>query len=491
MVYSAAGTYNIQTPYNPVSENYTDPSLPNYRPAWWQRSVLHWRKTLDWTGFLDDIDFKNRYLRIVPGEFVEDRTARLLAEDPEPFFRDAVEDHASIFTQFELSENAPRSLIENKNNVDKQGTDLWQWSGDVFNALFRDGGVCVGADIDRNVEIGQRRPKFLWIPMRDVFWVEYRSFGDVDKWSRVSIRRAYNTLDENGHILLLNKYYSYELDEFQRCFLTVWDQDKNGNFNGPSTDPIPVFAANGEPLNRLPFSDKLSFLGDFNLNADRFIQSPFADILSLNIKHYNQSSELSTVRCKSAMPTPIRYWANGVPDTIPPFYAGTGKTQDYAAGSKVEYLELSGVSLPELREGLRKTEATIQERDNKLFHAGQGFRSATEAAIENQKAKVGMPRIKSIVESAYQDLFQIWQDLADRESRFVEGSIIVDDSALDAPPDASEIIPYLQAIDRGIPTEAVIAAMLRRGIFTKEDFEESAGMAAVSTLPIDPDEVIQ
>lgn len=472
-----------------AADNYSDPSKPNYRPSWWRRSVDHWHKTLDWCGFLDDPDFKNLYLTEVPGEFAEDRVARIMAEDPEPFFKDAVNDHASIFTQFELADDAPETLIAQQENVNLEGSDLWQWSAEPFRALFRDGGVLVGADIDRSVVQGQRSPRLVWVPLRDVYWVEYRGIDGVAKLARLSIRKTVNTLSNDGALQLRSQFWVYELDDAQRCWLTLWQEDDNAKLI--EGDRVPLMAARGQ-LNRLPFSDHLCFLGDLNMDAERLIMSPFADVLSLNLKHYNQSSQLSTIRMKTACPTPIRYWANGVPDPVPPFYAGSGKSQDYAAGSNVEYLELEGQSIPELRLGVEDTERKIKERDNKLF-SGHVAMTATEASIENQKAKVGMPLIKALIESAYQDLFTIWELLANpAPDPKPVGSIIIDSAVLDAPPQASDMLPYLQALDRGIPSNAVVAAMMRRGLFTKEDFEsEQVAMPAnESTLPADPNEVI-
>lgn len=469
-------------------ENYSDPSLPNYRPPWWRRSVEHWQKTLDWCGFLDDPDFKNRYLCEVAGEFQEDRLSRIMAEDPEPYFKDAVNDHASIFTQFEIAKDAPESLIQNQANVNLEGAGLWQWSAEPFRALFRDGGVLVGADIDRQVVQGQRRPRLIWVPLRDVYWVEYRSFGEAAVFARCSIRKTVNTLNDDGKLQLRSQFWVYELDDQRRCTLTLWREDDNAKLiQGES---VALVDASNRPLDRLPLSDKLTFIGDLNMDAERLIMSPFSDVLSLNIKHYNQSSELSAIRRKTACPTPIRYWANGVPDPVPPFYAGSGKTQDYAAGSSVEYLELNGQSIPELRVGVEETERKIKERDNKLFHTKGGM-SATEADIENQKAKVGMPLIKAAIESAYQDVFTIWERLANPRPAEGIGSIIIDDTALDAPPNPADIIPFMQAIDRGIDTNVIIAAMVRRGLLTQEDFDQAARMTPASTaLPIDPNEVI-
>ena len=472
-----------------ASDNYSDPSKPNYRPGWWRRSVEHWQKTLDWCGFLDDPDFKNLYLTEVPGEFKEDRLSRIMAEDPEPFFKDAVNDHASIFTQFEIAEDAPESLTDYQDNVNQEGADLWQWSADPFRALFRDGGALVGADIDRRVVQGQRRPRLVWVPLRDVYWVEYRNIGGAAVFARCAIRKTINTLSSDGALQLRSQFWAYELDDNQRCSLTVWQEDDNAKLI--EGEQIPLVDAANQPLTRLPFSDKLCFMGDLNMDAERLIMSPFADVLSLNIKHYNQSSELSTIRRKTACPTVIRYWSPGVPESIPPFYAGSGKTQDYNDGSRVEYLELKGQSMPELRTGVEDTERKIKERDNKLFHAG-AVMSATEAAIENQKAKVGMPLIKALIESAYQDLFTIWELLANPSPSEDIGSIIIDDTALDAPPNPADIMPFMQAIDRGIPTQVVIAAMIRRGLFTQEDFEQADAMptAPTAALPADPNEVI-
>lgn len=472
-------------------ENYSDPSKPNYRPEWWRRCVMHWCKTLDWCGHLDDLEFKDDYLCHVPGEFVEDRKARLQADSPEPFFKDAVNDHASIFTQFEFAEDAPASLVENQDNVDLQGSDMWQWAKEPITAFFRDGGAILGADIDRNVGVGDRRPRLLWVPLRDVFNVEYRDFGGISVWSKVAIRRSINLTDSEGKLLLRNQYWVYELDDAQQCFLTQWNEDEQHNLG--EGDTIALVTAANEPLTRLPFTDHLTAIGDLNLDDERTLMSLFADLLALNCEHYNAKSEYNTVKRKTALPTAVVYWPNGVPATPPPFYAGPGKCINMHADGRVEYLELKGESLPILRQSLLDVEQKLAKRDNKLFSAVSG-RSATEAEIENQKAKVGLPGIKSVIESAFQDVFQLWELLSNPNPEDV-GGIMIGDDVLKTPPNPQDILPYLQAIDRGVSPQAAINAMIRTGTFVKEDFEatDSTGMVPNpdDALPADPNEVIQ
>ncbi|MEM9947805.1 MAG: DUF4055 domain-containing protein [Cyanobacteria bacterium P01_D01_bin.36] len=468
--------------------NYSDPSQPHYRPIWWVKSVEHWCKTLHWTGMLDDPWFKNLYLCRVPGELTDDRNTRIEATSPEPYFKDAVTDHASIFSQFELAENAPQTLIEHQENVDLAGTDLWQWSMEPMKALFRDGGAllgCLSPEVDEEEQDRSRRPRLLWVPMRDVFWPEYEENNGAVRLSRIAVRRGKTLRNKEGGLVAANDYWVYELVDSQ-CIATVWEENLEGKL--VEGDAKTLRDASGNPLTRLPFSDKLSWIGDFNLTEERQLFSPFADILNLNCEHYNARSEYQTVLRKTALPTAIRYWANGVPENIPPFYAGTGRTQDYAAGSKVEYLELSGSSLPEIRSNLDAIERKIAMRDNKLFHVGDGTRSATEAAIENQKAKVGMPGIKNLIESAFQDLFSVWELFANPTPDPV-GGIIISEQALSAPPDPQAMLATMSTVDRGVPIQAAINKLIRDGHFKPEDFGQIP-FESQSSLPIDPDEVI-
>lgn len=480
---------NVNSLYSRRSDgNYADPSKPNYRPEFWRDCVDHWRKTLHWTGNLGDLDFKDLYLTEMPEEFVQDRAARIQATSPEPFFKDAVNDHAALFSQFEIAADAPASLIDNQDNVDLEGSALWQWSLTPLTALFRDGGCLLGADINRTVTLGERRPRLISIPLRDVYWVEYRNFDGIDTLARVAIRRTFNATDSSGNLVLRESYYSYELNEQRHCELTVWTENNMGKLE--SSEPTPLLDGGGRPLNRIPFTDRLSVIGNLKIDIEHKILSVFAAILELNHEHYNAKSEYNTVKRKTAMPKVNVFWGGGVPTEIPPFHSGSGVAGNYDAESRVEYLELKGESMPLLRQSLMDIEDKIAKRDNKLFHVG-GPMSATEADIENQKSKVALPKFKSIIESAYQDLFAIWELLANPNPQPV-GGVTIDDSVLETPPQASDMLPYIQAIDRGIPVNAVINAMLRKGLFTPEDFE--AGAVAVpepQQLPTNPDEVIE
>lgn len=442
-----------------------------------------------WAGNLKKKSFKELYLVKVPGELTQDRDARIDAECPEPFFKDAVSDHASIFSQFELADDAPQTLVENKDNVDLQGKSINLWAKQPIKAYFRDGGVLLGADMGPQVTLGVRRPRLLWVPLRDVSWPEYRTVEGVSVWSRVAIRRTINVRTDEG-LALRSQYWSYELDEDQDCFVTVWTENEKGELL-ITEQPRPIEAANGETLKRLPFTDTLTTLGDLNINQEEQIYSLFSDVLNLNIEHYNAKSYLTTICRKSAHPTPMRFWHGGVPKSPPAFYAGPGRAQDYAAGSDVRYLEVTGDSIPQLRQNVYDLETKIKARDNRLFNSGGVTKSATEAEIENQKAKVGLPGVIETVESAFQDLFMIWELFANPTPADDVGGIVIDASVLNTPANPQEIPHYLQLIDRGIPTDAVTNALKRRGYLTEEDFEGAEMVAQTNMLPLDLDEVIQ
>lgn len=488
--------------YNPRDrrgDNYSDPSRPSYRPEWWRASVCHWDKTRDWTGFLEDPWFKNCYLCNVPGELEPDRNARIEADSPEPFFKDAVKDHASIFSSFELAEDAPQSLIDNQNNVDGSGGDLWQWTYDVLFAFFRDGGALIGADIapaeTEEQQRQERTPRLLWVPLSDVYWPEYRNVNGVSKLSKISVRRGRTKLNPECGLKAVNDYWVYELNEAQQCTLTVWTEEDDKFIEG---DARFVNGADGQPLDRLPFTDKLSLVKTLDVSADRPLMSPFADILLLNIEHYNQRSEYNTVKRKTALPKVNHYWADGVPDPPPPFYAGSGKVGNYSGEDREEYLELKGESLPELRQAVYDLEGKIAKRDNKLFST-VGNRSATEADIENQKAKAGYPGIKRLIESAFQDLFTIWEAFANPAPEGGIGGITISDAAIKSPPNPQELASLLLSVERsGMPIEAVMRKAVRDGHFERDDFNQtpfeavlSGEALAITAVPLDESEVIQ
>lgn len=477
-----------RTGYNQYQYNYNDPSKPNYRPYWWQWSVEHWGQTLDWCGNLKDLDFKNKYLLQVPGELEPQRTARLQATSPEPFFKDSVKDNKSIFTQFELAADAPISLVENQDNIDLAGNDIQRWSSAPLIGLFRDGGSLMGVQPPQgDPRDFDRRPSLTWVPMRDVFWPRYTNINGRKVLTRISIRRGVEGTDTSGNAIALNDYWVYELDEQGRCFVTVWHEDER--FAYTTEEPIELPSAADGPLGRLPFTDKLSWLesGDFNLTEEEQLYSPCTDILNLNEEHFNAYSEYTAVRRKTALPTPVREYANGVPANPEPLYIGPGKCINLDAGSKVYFLELNGASLPELREGISRIEQKIAHRDNKLFST-VGGRSVSEVEIENQKAKVGLPGVKSLVESAFQDLFAVWELFANPNPEPV-GGIVVSEQALKLPPDPSSVMARVATVERvGIPAAAAINAWTREGYYKSEDFEEPITNGAA---PITPDEVIQ
>ena len=472
-----------------IQHNYSDPSKPNYRPYWWRQSVDHWVETLDWCGNLKDWEFKNNYLLVVPGELEPQREARLKATSPEPFFKDSVKDNKAIFTQFELAGDAPALLIESKNNIDLRGNSIQRWASGPLTGLFRDGGALMGVQPPQGDERNpERRPSLMWVPIRDVFWPQYGIVNEQKILTRVSIRRGIEGKDEHGNAIALNDYWVYELDALGNCTVTVHHENEQKQFSKESPQPI-VSAANG-PLGRLPFTDKLSWkeTGDFNLTEEEQLYSPCADILNLNQEHYNAYSEYTAVKRKTALPTVNRFWANGVPSTPPPFYAGPGRCGEYDAGSRVEYLELTGASLSELRTGLSEIERKIAQRDNKLFSA-MGGRSVSEVEIENQKAKVGLPGVKTLIESAFQDLFTVWELFANPNPEAV-GGIIVSDQALKLPPDPSSVMARVATVERtGVPATAAVNAWVREGYYKSEDFEDP--VVANGAAVLSPNEVIQ
>lgn len=481
------------------SQNYSDPSKPNYRPSWWADMVASWDDAAAWSGNLRNKTFKNKYLKTIPGEFEDDRKARIDNDSPEPYFKDAVKDHASIFSQFELDEDAPASLIDSVENVDGQGTSIYQWAIQPMRAFFRDGGAVLGADISREIVRGERIPRLIWVPMRDVFWVEYRNFNGVETWARVSIRRSFTRQRDRGQLEQANRYFVYELDDSQSCFMTEWEDNMEG-IPQQIAEPIPLIMANGEPMKRLPFTDNLSVLTHFNTTTDNQINSLFDDILSLNIEHFNARSELNAIKTKVAIPTLDIFVP--VPEDAPSsIYSGSGKARIWSSESRIQITQLEPSGLQELRQGVYDLEAKLEKRNNRLFYT-KGNRSATEADIENQKAKVGYPSIKQTIESAFQDAFQVWELYAESSPNEDVGGIRINDSVLETAADPEDIKHYLP-LTQTVPTvdgvdmgAIIIEALKRQGIITAEDIDQ-ARMMNIESPEIEPlanipeDEVIQ
>lgn len=461
----------------------SDLNRPNYRPPIWNYLIRRLERARDWCDDLSREDIKAKYLIQLPGELDQDYKVRLQSEDPEPYFADAIESHASLFQQFELAKDSPRSLQKLKNNIDGAGSDIWQWAGYVLKALFRDGGALIGVDIppaETEDDLRQfRRPRLIFVPLKDLYAPRYRQAYGLNILDRISIKRTSTRLVGNA-FKPCAEYWVYELNENLECFVSVWVEINDRLLQ--EQPPRAILTASKTPLKRLPFVDNFNFVGTLDFDEERQLISPFNALVSLNIEHYNLKSKLNTVLGKTALPTPIRYWENGVPDQLPPFYAGSGKSQDYSAGSRVEYLELKGESIPALREQLNLIESKIAKRDNKLFHLNGVARSATEANIENQKSKAGLPAIKLLVESTFQDLFVLWELFAnpDYSESSPIGSIIISDEVLRQPPAPDEVRATLETVHSGVAsTEMALNRLVRIGFYEEQDLQKGDNSNAI------------
>jgi len=128
-----------------------------------------------------------------------------------------------------------------------------------------------------------------------------------------------------------------------------------------------------------------------------------------------------------------------------------------------------------MRSHLEKIESKIAARDNKLFHIEGAIKSATEASIENQKSKTGYPGLKRLIESAYQDLFVVYELFANSGFNPETDeicSITISDEVLRQPPAADEVRATMESYSVGIASaQTALNRLVRIGFYDKEDLE--------------------
>lgn len=457
--------------------NYEDPELPNYRPPWWEASVKHWNEALLWTGDLKDVDFKSQYLFSPPGEGPEDYKLRIRSKTPEPYFSDAVDSTTSRFTQLVTEDNAPQVLINNANNVDGSGAALDQWSRKPLWAYFRDGACLMGVDIedpdDSNIR-RERVPYLTMIPMRNVFYPAYGFKFGRKQLIRVSIRYPYMFSTDRGKQEQGYEYLIYELTD-AGCTVRSQLQNPKGKFEPSSAAQLLESASstpsNPKPIMRIPFTDKLSTIQSVEITEDTDIFSMFRDVLNLGIEHYNAYSQYDTLTRKAATVTHYRQWPDSVPEDPSPLYSGPSKVIELGMGCTTGLVELQGNSISELRVRVENIESKIRARSSQIFYQG-GNRSIAEVGTEEAKSKVRLPGIKTTIRSAFQDLFEIYEQFSNPaySADSPVGSITIDEAAITPPVDPGLAQLLLQAATLGaLNGQELRSAILRMGVLKAED----------------------
>jgi hypothetical protein len=471
---------------------------PAWRPDYWQAYLVPlWQRVADIYNGLHTDDVKKQYLRPQLGEHklvYEIRLGTAFENRLSP----AVKSHAGLLSEFELADDAPETLRQNIDNVDGQQNSLqaflldWDISGLLYNATL----CLVDTPVaqDESQQRRDRRPRFVHVPIKDVYAPRCVLDDGVLKIQMVSIKRCV-TVDE-GIFGRKDKdqYWVYWLQPLDTpinqngilqnyaAYFQVWEKledgrkGQDGSEYAPVSEALQMRDAGGRSLDTLPivwyspFGDPLLFHGVDN-PMDRGGTPEYMPLVDLNIEYLNKHSELNTAesRCNYAML--VKRYQGTRPEQESDMLSN-GRVVILENGAELFLLESEGTAIASTREGQDRRLKQMDAISNAFLTGGEAERTATEAIIESSQSRLGLRNIARRKESAVQQMCYWWERFANPSfNPFTDtvGGIEVSESVLNMPASPEQLRFWMDAWLNGALTATEWKAKMRElGEYTEE-----------------------
>lgn len=403
---------------------------------------------------------KSKYLPREPAEPQVAYRARVDRATYAPIYRDSIRSYAGLLSRFQLI-GAPKSLEDNIDNVDLQGSSIQSFMTLVDELALRDGGTFVMVDMmpdsGANNFFDQlndgRHPYFVSIKRADVInWNVSYSRG-IETINQVTVRqlRATNSLEgEFGsavepiyYVLKPGKVESYRLIKSDA---NRWSNQKVDEIN--TTLPVVPIVWYGAATNRFAQGDL-----------------PMSGLAELSIQHFQMRSDLAELLHKCAMPVPVRKGAPIGPDGRPaPLVLGPNTAIDLPAeGGDFSFAEPSGKSLERHQQEIKHVEE-LMDRSSLNFLYGANIKTATEASLRASQVASSVSALIRNKVSAFGVLMRLWSWYAGEQSQITrESGLAINDSLINKPLGASEMAQLVNLYGQGILSRRTVLDELQRG----------------------------
>ncbi len=463
-----------------------------------------WMGKGNWYEYLsEDIKDVEKAYCYLPPETEEPHDAyinRLKRSRYERRFRNAIEkDFAGLLSQFIVKE-APRSLLQNQDNVDLRGNSLRLFLKEADKLALRDKYCFILVEYPPQDESIQseadrlqsgRRPYFVLLDRASVInWeVEYRNGREV--LTKLVFRKTeYRPVGQYGneevefyYVLVPGAYAAYEMVENGGTTIAkiASDRDGNGIAGTTSLDYIPV---------------AIHSLTDTNV-LENDLSFPLQDLAEMNLELYQIESEKREILHKCNMPSLVvdRRNKDGYVDT-----GGEDQDQAIVIGTNsvnydvdMKWVEPTGKAIEATQNDIKLLNQRIDTQTLAFLSGSNVARTATEADINSTQSRSNFANLAVAKESSFNSLAKIW---ADYESE-PDGNwqIECDRNLFKSPLDLSvsevQDLYLTGVISINLCLTVLKAKKIFGDSFTEEDLEQE--LARTRTLSLnerDEDEVI-
>ncbi len=396
-----------------------------------------------------------------PANAWSDRTKRTVFDNR---FEPAIKDYAGLLSAFDFNGDIAQSIVDNRNNIDLTGNDLWTFFHEVDQYALRDGwcGVLVefpplNPDIQSQSDLleAQRRPYLVLIDRRDVLNWRTTQVNGANILSQVTIREV--RVEPDGEYGEKENIYYRVLRPGE--YLIYQEFEEQGE------KQVLLVDQGVTSLQKIPLVCYSVTESDFTASA------PFLNLAKLNIEHYQKRSQLNEVLRKCNLPVPVRKGLIRTLDDfkkVPPLVIGPNSVLDVPENGDFFFAEPSGVAIAATKEDLKDLELAMDRITLDFLTSGQHQKTATEVVLDSTKTSSNLKGVARRKESAIQQVFSYWVEYTGENEG---GGIEIDESLLSMPITPEQIDKLENLATGGWISQKTLLMLLQRGKTLPRQFD--------------------
>ncbi|XHX80958.1 MAG: DUF4055 domain-containing protein [Stenomitos frigidus ULC029] len=412
----------------PEKHPFDNPDLPSYQhPSY--RAVLPalimiqdlWQGQWSWmqNGAVTALDVAKKYLPQEEKETDASYKARLLRSPFDNYLKDAIVGFSGLLSTLLVGETVIDSVKENIQDVDLTGSNLATFWSYCTESALKHGCTSVlteypqdpldeeGNPIIQDLEIEREirlRPYFCHIERYDILnWKRHFEHGKMIL-DVVVIRE---TVSEPLGIFGLTEVTQYRV--LEPGAFSVWRiyEDDLGL-------PMAVIHESGLMLDAKKAPLPVIPLTLFSVTeADPFsAMPPFLDLLALNIRHFQSTSDYYEILRLCNLPVPVRTGVvvpgqvdfSNVPDAV----IGPRSMIDVPIGGDFAFAEPSGATVEATRNSIKDLEDAIERKTLAFVGNGEAARTATEVSLKSAQTQATLQNMGVLKESAIEEALKHW-----------------------------------------------------------------------------------
>jgi hypothetical protein len=442
-----------------------DPKLPSYVHPTLKDLRDDIRRAWDCWQYLRSV--KASYLPKEPEEPTEAYSARLDRAVYCGFFRDSIESFTGILSRFQLR-NPPPSFEQYWPDINSEGDDGRAFLMAADAMLLRDGGVCLGVEMNTGEaqssaeELNAGRRPYLVVRARSMMlnWhvgtysgIEVPVLATFLEMQEVNIDGTFGVTHEPRYrVIRPGRWELYRLVEQRGA--------ENG-FEAQLLEEGEYLMPNGEPLPVAP-------IVWYSIDGDSFGtgSQPMRQVMEFDLEHFRMRSDLNEKRHRISFPVPVRTGQPPPPPGMPPdrLVLGPNSVVDVPIGGGFHFAEPLAQSLRDQMDGISHVEAMIRQKTLSFAYSSDGdaAKTATQVALEAATVRNNITKLAARKESILQRLMWIWC-MFSRETLDPEAGINMSSSIYDRPLNPQERVQLIAEVDAGLTSRETAIEILQRG----------------------------